>query len=104
MRLFYVAMTRAKKQLYISYHLEKKKSIFIDTIGEQYKNYKIIWMVSNKKEVSCHNKYKNKGRRQLPHFASGDNCLIRIHGRRKICNSYRTSPGNVRRGRKFACI
>lgn len=27
--------------------------------NEQYKNYKIIWMVSNKKEISCHNIYKN---------------------------------------------
>lgn len=37
MRLFYVAMTRAKKRLAISYNLEKQKSIFIDTIGEDYK-------------------------------------------------------------------
>lgn len=42
MRLFYVAMTRAKKHLSISYHLEKKKSIFIDTIGADYKVYKKV--------------------------------------------------------------
>lgn len=37
MRLFYVAMTRAKKKLYLSYHLEAKRSIFLDQIGNQYK-------------------------------------------------------------------
>lgn len=37
MRLFYVAMTRAKKKLYLSYHLEAKKSIFLDQIANQYK-------------------------------------------------------------------
>lgn len=37
MRLFYVAITRAKRKLYLSYHLGAKKSIFIDTISEQYK-------------------------------------------------------------------
>lgn len=37
LRLFYVAMTRAKENLYLSYHLEKKKSIFLDYIGEDYK-------------------------------------------------------------------
>lgn len=42
MRLFYVAMTRAKQRLCISYHLEKKKSIFIDTIKEEYKVNKKI--------------------------------------------------------------
>ena len=39
LRLFYVAMTRAKRKLYLSYHLEKKKSVFIDYIAE---NYKIV--------------------------------------------------------------
>nr|WP_302600078.1 3'-5' exonuclease [uncultured Cellulosilyticum sp.] len=42
MRLFYVAITRAKQHLYISYHHEKKKSIFIDKIGKEYKSYKKI--------------------------------------------------------------
>lgn len=37
MRLFYVAMTRAKKKLYLSYHLEAKRSIFLDQIANQYK-------------------------------------------------------------------
>ena len=37
MRLFYVAMTRAKRKLYLSYHLGAKKSIFIDAISSQYK-------------------------------------------------------------------
>jgi len=37
MRLFYVAITRAKQKLYLSYHLAAKKSIFIDAISEQYK-------------------------------------------------------------------
>lgn len=37
MRLFYVAMTRAKRKLYLSYHQEAKRSIFIDEIGEKYK-------------------------------------------------------------------
>lgn len=37
MRLFYVAMTRAKEKLYLSYHQNMKKSIFIDAIGNQYK-------------------------------------------------------------------
>lgn len=37
LRLFYVAMTRAKKKLYLSYHLGKKKSIFLDYIGDTYK-------------------------------------------------------------------
>ncbi len=40
MRLFYVAMTRAKRKLYLSYHLGAKKSIFIDTISNQYKELK----------------------------------------------------------------
>ena len=37
MRLFYVAMTRAKEKLYLSYHLQAKKSVFVDKISEQYK-------------------------------------------------------------------
>ena len=37
LRLFYVAMTRAKQKLYLSYHLEKRKSIFLDYINESYK-------------------------------------------------------------------
>lgn len=37
MRLFYVAMTRAKEKLYISYHLEARKSLFVDAISDQYK-------------------------------------------------------------------
>ena len=37
MRLFYVAMTRAKKKLFLSYHLEAKRSIFLDQIPDQYK-------------------------------------------------------------------
>ena len=37
MRLFYVAITRAKEKLYLSYHLQAKKSLFIDKISEQYK-------------------------------------------------------------------
>ena len=37
MRLFYVAMTRAKKKLRLSYHLEAKKSIFLDQIANHYK-------------------------------------------------------------------
>ena len=40
MRLFYVALTRAKKRLFISYHQEAKKSIFIDQISERYKMVK----------------------------------------------------------------
>lgn len=40
MRLFYVALTRAKKKLFISYHQEAKKSIFIDQISERYKTVK----------------------------------------------------------------
>lgn len=40
MRLFYVALTRAKKKLYISYHQEAPKSIFIDQISEDYKTLK----------------------------------------------------------------
>jgi DNA helicase-2/ATP-dependent DNA helicase PcrA len=39
-RLFYVGITRARKNLFISYHCEAKRSIFIDEIGEQYKDYK----------------------------------------------------------------
>ncbi len=42
LRLFYVAMTRPRKQLYISYHHEKKKSIFIDKISSDYKVYQRI--------------------------------------------------------------
>ena len=41
MRLFYVAITRAKRKLYISYNLQKKKSIFIDQISDRYKELKI---------------------------------------------------------------
>lgn len=37
MRLFYVAMTRAKEKLYLSYHLAAKRSIFIDRISGQHK-------------------------------------------------------------------
>lgn len=37
LRLFYVAMTRAKHKLYLSYHLGKNKSIFLDYINEEYK-------------------------------------------------------------------
>lgn len=37
MRLFYVAMTRAKQKLYLSYHLEARRSIFLDQIPERYK-------------------------------------------------------------------
>ena len=37
MRLFYVAMTRAKEKLYISYHQNAKKSLFIDVIPDRYK-------------------------------------------------------------------
>ncbi|MBP3886792.1 MAG: ATP-binding domain-containing protein, partial [Cellulosilyticum sp.] len=37
MRLFYVAITRAKQKLYLSYHLGAKKSIFVDTISDHYK-------------------------------------------------------------------
>lgn len=37
MRLFYVAMTRAKQTLYFSYHLGAKKSIFLDKIPNHYK-------------------------------------------------------------------
>ncbi len=37
MRLFYVAMTRARKKLYISYHQEAKKSILVDKIEKKYK-------------------------------------------------------------------
>lgn len=37
MRLFYVAMTRAKQKLYFSYHLGARKSIFLDQISERYK-------------------------------------------------------------------
>ena len=40
MRLFYVAMTRAKKRLYLTYHKELKKSIFIDQISNRYKSLK----------------------------------------------------------------
>ena len=37
MRLFYVAMTRAKRKLYLSYHVGTRKSIFLDYIQDQYK-------------------------------------------------------------------
>ncbi len=37
MRLFYVAITRAKEKLYLSYHLQAKKSLFIDEISAHYK-------------------------------------------------------------------
>lgn len=40
MRLFYVAMTRAKKKLYLSYHRETPKSLFIDQIQDEYKIFK----------------------------------------------------------------
>ena len=40
MRLFYVAMTRAKQKLYLSYHLGAKKSIFLDQIPNDYKTTK----------------------------------------------------------------
>lgn len=39
-RLFYVGITRARKNLFLSYHCDAPRSIFIDEIGEQYKNYK----------------------------------------------------------------
>ncbi len=39
MRLFYVAITRAKKRLYLSYSGDKKKSMFIDKISSEYKQY-----------------------------------------------------------------
>ncbi|WP_207646300.1 ATP-dependent helicase [Cellulosilyticum sp. I15G10I2] len=39
-RLFYVGMTRARKNLFLSYHHEAPKSIFIDEIGQQYIQYK----------------------------------------------------------------
>ena len=41
MRLFYVAITRSKKRLYLSYNCEKKKSIFIDQISSRYKEYRV---------------------------------------------------------------
>lgn len=39
-RLFYVGMTRAKKQLYLTYNTTAPRSLFIDEIGETYKQYK----------------------------------------------------------------
>ena len=39
-RLFYVGITRARKNLFLSYHLEKPRSIFLDEIAEEYKHYK----------------------------------------------------------------
>ncbi len=39
-RLFYVGITRARKSLFLSYHHEARRSIFIDEIGEQYIQYK----------------------------------------------------------------
>lgn len=49
MRLFYVALTRAKKKLYISYHQEAKKSIFIDQISERYKIMKKYGVIAKDK-------------------------------------------------------
>lgn len=49
MRLFYVALTRAKKKLYISYHQESKKSIFIDQISDRYKIMKKYGVISKDK-------------------------------------------------------
>lgn len=40
LRLFYVAMTRAKEKLFVSYNKEMPPSILIDEIGEHYKEYK----------------------------------------------------------------
>ena len=39
-RLFYVGMTRARKRLFLSYHQQKPKSIFLDEIGSKYIQYK----------------------------------------------------------------
>lgn len=40
LRLFYVAMTRAKRKLSVSYIIGKKRSMLVDYIGNQYKNVK----------------------------------------------------------------
>ncbi|MDF2593808.1 MAG: polymerase epsilon subunit [Clostridia bacterium] len=39
-RLFYVGITRARKQLFLSHHRETARSIFLDEISEVYKDYK----------------------------------------------------------------
>lgn len=41
-RLFYVAMTRARSKLYISYDSSRKGSYFIEDIGEDFKKYSQI--------------------------------------------------------------
>ncbi|MGL6173310.1 MAG: 3'-5' exonuclease [Cellulosilyticaceae bacterium] len=38
-RLFYVAMTRAKKYLYLTYNTTRKMSFLVEEIGEDFKNY-----------------------------------------------------------------
>lgn len=38
-RLFYVAMTRAKSELYLSYNNSKKMSFLVEEIGEDFKKY-----------------------------------------------------------------
>jgi superfamily I DNA/RNA helicase len=38
-RLFYVGMTRAKKTLYLTYNTENKRSMFIEEIGEDFKQF-----------------------------------------------------------------
>ncbi len=38
-RLFYVGMTRARKNLYLTYHTRKKMSFFVEDIGEDFKKY-----------------------------------------------------------------
>ncbi|PHV71171.1 hypothetical protein CS063_07525 [Sporanaerobium hydrogeniformans] len=39
-RLFYVAMTRPRRKLTLTYHNEAPRSYFVDTIAEKYKEYK----------------------------------------------------------------
>ena len=38
-RLFYVAMTRAKHTLYLTYNRQGPRSLLIEEIGEDYKKY-----------------------------------------------------------------
>ena len=47
-RLFYVAMTRPRQQLILTYHNEAPRSYFVDTIGEKYKEYKRYGQVIEK--------------------------------------------------------